>query len=74
MTPTKYYNLKKWDKAMHWKELLTFNKVDWMYAQWTDEEWKIRYPERIRPLSEHPDITQARELASKHWMILIPKE
>ena len=23
---------------------------------------------------EHPDITQARELASKHWMILIPKE
>ena len=29
----------------------------------------------IRPLqSEHPDITQARELASKHWMILIPKE
>ena len=29
----------------------------------------------IRPLqSEHPDIIQARELASKHWMILIPKE
>ena len=30
---------------------------------------------QIRPLSpEHPDIIQARELASKHWMILIPKE
>lgn len=37
-------------------------------------KWKIRYPERMRPLSEHPDIIQARELASKHWMILIPKE
>lgn len=31
-------------------------------------------PNQIRPVSEHPDITKARELASKHWMILIPKE
>jgi len=40
--PIKYYNLKYWDKAKHWEELLTFQKVDWMYAQWLDEEWKIR--------------------------------
>lgn len=37
--------------------------------------WDAFSVDKIRPIqSEHPDITQARELASKHWMILIPKE
>jgi hypothetical protein len=38
------YHLKKWDKAKHWKvgEILTFNKMDWMYAQWLTEKWEIK--------------------------------
>lgn len=36
----KYYNLKKWDKAKHWDSILTFQKIDWMYAVWIDEEWQ----------------------------------
>jgi len=40
--PMKYYNLKKWDKAKHWNEILTFQKIDWRYAQWLNEKWKIR--------------------------------
>lgn len=39
---TKYYKLKKWDKAKHWDEILTFQKVDWMYAQWKDENWWVK--------------------------------
>jgi hypothetical protein len=39
---TRYYDLKKWDKAMHWDELLTFRKMDWMYAQWENESWAIK--------------------------------
>ncbi len=27
-------------------------------------------PNQIRPVSEHPDIIQARELASRHWLKL----
>ena len=42
MNKIKYYNLKKWDIAIHWDEKLTFNKIDWMYAQWKDEEWNIK--------------------------------
>ena len=38
----KYYNLKKWDKAQHWNELLTFEKVDWMYAHFIDKDWNLR--------------------------------
>ena len=43
------------------------------------DEWKLRWFEIqghfasydfIRPISEHPDITQARELASRHWFQL----
>lgn len=37
----KYYNLKKWDKAKHWEKILTFQKIDWMYAQWIDDKWNI---------------------------------
>jgi len=39
----KYYNLKEWDKAIHYEEewILTFNKLDWMYAKWTNEQWEI---------------------------------
>lgn len=37
----KYYELKKWDKADHWWEILTFQKIDGMYAQWLDEKWNI---------------------------------
>lgn len=38
----KYYELEKWDKAIHWDELLTFQKMDWMYAQWKNEKNEIR--------------------------------
>lgn len=37
----KYYELKPWDKAFH-DEILTFQKVDWMYAQWKDKFGFIR--------------------------------
>lgn len=52
---------------------------DWEWVKWKlswfHKESGFRYVYlNIRPLqSEHPDITQARELASKHGMILIPK-
>lgn len=39
---TKYYDLKPWDKASHGWEILTFQKIDWMYAQWFDDMWDIR--------------------------------
>ena len=39
--PVKYYNLKYWDKAKHWEEILTFNKIDWAYAQWTNDKWEL---------------------------------
>ncbi len=38
----KYYDLKKWDKALHWGQLLTFHKIDGIYAQWIDEKWNIK--------------------------------
>lgn len=40
----KAWELKKGDKARHWKEweLLTFNKMDWMYALWHTEKWKLK--------------------------------
>lgn len=37
----KYYNLKKWDRAKHWDELLTFQKLDWMYAHFLNKNWQI---------------------------------
>jgi hypothetical protein len=37
----KYYNLKRWDKTNHWDWILTFNKIDWAYAQWIDEKWEL---------------------------------
>ena len=52
-----------------WKDWIK-TKLHWYRYETASLNWKF-----IRPLSaEHPDITQARELASKHWMILIPKE
>lgn len=39
---TKYYNLKKWDKANHWDEILTFQKIDWMYAHWENKKWELK--------------------------------
>jgi hypothetical protein len=42
MITTKFYELKPWDKAIHWDETLTFIKVDWAYAQWKNEEGEIR--------------------------------
>lgn len=38
----KYYELKPWDKANHWWEILTFVKIDWMYAVWDDENWNMK--------------------------------
>lgn len=52
-----------------WKDWIK-TKLHWYRYETASLNWKF-----IRPISaEHPDITQARELASKHWMILIPKE
>jgi hypothetical protein len=39
--PIKYYQLTKWDKVRHGDDIHTFNKMDWMYAQWTNEKWDI---------------------------------
>ncbi len=40
----KVWHLKKWDKAKHWSnwELVVFQKMDWMYAQWKTESWEIK--------------------------------
>lgn len=38
----KYYELKRGDKAQHGPELLTFQKVDWMYTQWKNEKGELR--------------------------------
>jgi hypothetical protein len=38
----KYFDLKKWDKAQHWSELLEFVKIDWMYAQWRTEKGELK--------------------------------
>ena len=40
----KAWNLKKWDKVKHWIdwELLIFQKMDWMYANWLNLEWEKR--------------------------------
>lgn len=43
----KWYDLKKWDKACHnteqWddRQVLTFSHIDWRYAKWYDEAWRI---------------------------------
>lgn len=42
MQPIKWYNLTKWDRVRHGDEIHTFNKIDGMYAQWHDENNKIR--------------------------------
>ena len=38
----KYYQLLKWDKAKHWDEILTFEKMDWSYAKWRNEKLELR--------------------------------
>ena len=37
----KFYELDEWEKVNHWDWILTFNKIDWAYAHWTDEEWRL---------------------------------
>jgi len=37
----KYYQLSEWEKVNHWDWILTFNKMDWAYAQWTNEKWEL---------------------------------
>ena len=37
----KYYQLNKWEKAKHWDDVLTFQKIDWMYAHWKNEAWDL---------------------------------
>lgn len=38
----KFYELKKWDLALHSGNLLIFQKIDGGYAQWLDEQWEIQ--------------------------------
>ena len=42
MTPIKWYNLTRWDRAKHGDEILTFHRPDGMYASWRDSEWMTR--------------------------------
>lgn len=42
MKPIKYWNLERWDRAIHWDEILTFQKVDWMYVQWLNDKWEMK--------------------------------
>ena len=37
----KIYELSSWDIAIHWDEKLTFICLDWIYAHWENEEWKL---------------------------------
>lgn len=39
MQPIKWYELKRWDKARHGDEILTFHRIDWSYAQMRDSDW-----------------------------------
>lgn len=38
----KFYELSPWEKAKHWDEILTFIKIDGMYAHWENEKWKLK--------------------------------
>jgi hypothetical protein len=40
--PIKYYQLTKWDKVRHGDEILTFHRMDWMYAQMRDSDGMTR--------------------------------
>ena len=54
-----------------------YEKYFWKRDNYNMDDWRnmmIIKNQSYHHTQEHPDITQARELASKHWMILIPKE
>lgn len=38
----KYYELTRWERVRHWDDILTFQKIDGMYAQWRSEDWSTR--------------------------------
>ena len=35
----KYYELTRWERVRHWDEVLTFHRMDWSYALWTNNKW-----------------------------------
>ena len=56
-----------------WINWVAKAQLHWIRYETETMDWYYIRPFPPTP-AEHPDITQARELASKHWMILIPKE
>lgn len=38
----KYYELSKWDVAIHNGQKHIFQKMDWAYAKWIDEDWNSK--------------------------------
>lgn len=56
-----------------WINWVAKAQLHWIRYETETMDWYYIRPFPPTP-AEHPDIIQARELASKHWMILIPKE
>lgn len=37
----KYYELSRWERVRHWDEIHTFDKMDWMYCRFKNENGDI---------------------------------